>query len=66
MFEVQEGPLEPLVCVGEEEECVEEAVAGIGDAVERILRILKEQEVSECRVEGMDLGEAGREGGMGR
>jgi hypothetical protein len=37
-----------LVCVGEEEEGVEEAVADIGGAVERALRILEEQEVSEC------------------
>jgi hypothetical protein len=34
--------------------------------VERVLRVLEEQEVGEGRVDGMDLGEAGREGGVGQ
>jgi hypothetical protein len=58
--------LEALVRVGEEEEGVQEAVADVGGPVERVLRVLKEQEVGEGGVEGMDLGEAGREGGVGQ
>ena len=62
MFEVEEGPLEPLVCVGEEEKGVEEAFCG-NSAAKRLWE--DEEEVGDGGVEGMYVVEAGSKGGVG-